>query len=279
MTDPDRLPAEPPPATPLDELASALLDGEATAEQEAQRDDPEVAARLAAFDEVRAGIAAPVTAVDAGRRDAAIAAALDAADELAAARSAQDAADELAARRHDRRASAKRWLGVAAAAVVVVGLGAALAGAPSDDSAEDAGSAVATEAGDGGGDAEQAGEELEPAEGGLDGAGGAGTSSPAEADEIPTIGSYDDVDLLLEAANQTRLAAPLSPGPEAAFDRAEGDRLRACAEADQLELGRVVALARLDGRDVVIATESSSTELRLVVVALDDCIVVARRAP
>jgi hypothetical protein len=72
-----------PTFDPRDELASAQLDGELTAEEAARATgDPEVARRLTAFDAVRTAVRADVP-VDGGRRDAAVAAALAAFDDAA----------------------------------------------------------------------------------------------------------------------------------------------------------------------------------------------------
>jgi hypothetical protein len=106
MTEPER------PLDPLDELASAILDGEAALEEQARAGEPAIAERLARFRRVAAALGEPVDVTDA-QRDAAVRAAL-------AAFGARDGApaDELAAR---RRASARRWLPAAAAVLVVAG--------------------------------------------------------------------------------------------------------------------------------------------------------------
>jgi negative regulator of sigma E activity len=117
---------------PDDELVSALLDGEATPEEEARvTSDPELAARLAEFRAVAEAVGAPVPVAQQAARDAAIARAIatSPADELAAAR----------AKRADTRA--RRWLPIASVAAAVLVVLAAipllsrLGGGGSDDSA------------------------------------------------------------------------------------------------------------------------------------------------
>jgi hypothetical protein len=134
--------ADPPRSA--DELASALLDGEltGTAADEA-RQRPDVVARLAALEAVRASLrAAPVPPPGGAAREAAIAAALAAFDAPAAAPGGGARIDSLDARRAGRREAARRWLG-AAAAVAVIGAGIAGIAALGSSSDSDAGDSAA----------------------------------------------------------------------------------------------------------------------------------------
>ncbi|MFZ6004483.1 MAG: hypothetical protein ACOYXM_11190 [Actinomycetota bacterium] len=102
---------------PLDELASAHLDGD-TGPQEAARIavDPDLAERLAAFGRVREQLRGEGPQIDDLQRERAIAAALDAFDEAGAAASSAHvpvAAVPLVSR--SRTLRTMRWVGVAAA--------------------------------------------------------------------------------------------------------------------------------------------------------------------
>lgn len=191
MTEPDqpRGPeAELPPVDELDELASALLDGEADDADRARLADPavraEVERRQAGLARAQAAVAAPV-AVDPAARDAAIAAALAAADEPAST-----GADELAA----RRAAAGRGLrlvGVAAAVVAALAVGiAAFSGSgDTDDAAGDA-AAEASLGDDGAADAASPGDAPEALE----------ESGDAAGERSGDLGDFDSVDALLDVA-------------------------------------------------------------------------------
>ncbi|HLM65273.1 MAG TPA: hypothetical protein VK306_13320 [Acidimicrobiales bacterium] len=153
-------------ATPHDELASAVLDGRLTGDDEAAAlRDPAVARRVAQMRAARDALrSAPAHPPDAERREQAVAAALAAFDATRAregapadagvtgpvgafteaahpspttAPSSGPSLDERRARR-DRRAAVPRWLAAAAALIVVIALGGALAtlsSSPGDDEA------------------------------------------------------------------------------------------------------------------------------------------------
>jgi hypothetical protein len=117
------------PTTPHDdELASAFLDGEATAAEAARVDaDPVLLARVEELRGVREAVSTAVGHVDPARRDAAIAAALAGAqtDELAVVRA--------------RRVTSTRWLKIASAAAalaLLAGGTSVVAGLGDDDSTE-----------------------------------------------------------------------------------------------------------------------------------------------
>jgi hypothetical protein len=280
MTEPRSTPGDPPPATPLDEAASARLDGEEVPGSGPEADDPEVVARAATFAEVSRIVGEPVDPVDDRQRDAAVAAALDAWD---ADREADRTADELA-RRRARHRTAKRWLGVAAAVAAVVGLGALVAQVDTadDESASDAGDATVPA------DTEQG-----AASGSDDGSGGAGTDSDDQGtaeqatEEQPTasldpqvaqLGTFSSAADLLDAA--VELEEQADEGSRAT-DAAAPDavaRARACAgEVDDRRA--LVALAVLEDREVAIVADRAGGDVRLQVVQLTDCSVAAMRTP
>lgn len=235
MTAPDRPDGtEPPPADPLDELASARLDGAAagaTGEAEAldAATEAEVARRLARFARVRDVLATPVP-VDAEAREAAIAAALAAAGPDTGELDDGDGGDdELAERRERREQRARRGraglrvAGAAAAVVAVVALGAALLrGLDADGDGDTAGDAF-TDA-----DMEASlGEEAEQDDGGAipDGRDAAepvpGADDAEERSVLGELGGYGDVDELLAALARTDDGASTAGGvapPEAATD-------------------------------------------------------------
>src|SRR5690349_6571253 len=116
-----------PTPRPDDELVSAVLDGEATADERARVEaDPAARARLAELTTVRDRVAAPVT-VPADARERAISAALGAFDQASSPAAAPESGpatsgppDQLAARRARRSGSGGRYLAAAAAVVVVL---------------------------------------------------------------------------------------------------------------------------------------------------------------
>jgi negative regulator of sigma E activity len=102
-----------PTPHPDDELVSAYLDGEASAEEIARVDaDPALRTRLAAFRQVRAAVGAPVEAPAAADRDRAVARALE-----AGVRRPVADLDDARARRARRRS---RWVPVASVAAAVL---------------------------------------------------------------------------------------------------------------------------------------------------------------
>jgi negative regulator of sigma E activity len=131
-----------------DELASAYLDGECTAEERRQvEEDPVLRARADELATVRAAVAAPVPAPPADRQEATIAAALTEFGRI----HGTDAPASLTVARQARR-TRPTWtrlapLGaVAAVLVAVVGLAVALRDRDSGDDADDATAAAETDA-------------------------------------------------------------------------------------------------------------------------------------
>jgi hypothetical protein len=178
-------------ATPDDELASAVLDGRLTRDDEAAAlRDPAVARRVAEMRAARAALrSAPAPRPDAERREQAVAAALAAFDAARAGAGAPTSAprplDERRARR-DRRAAVPRWLAAAAALLVVIALGGALATLSSPSVDDDAAQSSSEGAGD-----------SDLAEGREDASGGAAEEeaarSTAEAADDPTAAPGGDV--------------------------------------------------------------------------------------
>lgn len=180
-----------PDASETDELASALVDGEASDAEVARAGEPEVASRVTSFRAVARLVATPVEPVDELSRTRAIRAA------LAVAGGAAPAAGS-------RRAPA--WLApVAAAVVVLAGVGlfvAALAGGGSDDQ---------TASGDAATEATALADAFEDAAGG-EGTGGSSAGAPApaadgaESSAMPgDLGAFADAGEL-EAALRAHLA-------------------------------------------------------------------------
>jgi hypothetical protein len=149
-----------PDASPLDELASALVDGEATEAEQARAAEPEIADRVETFRTVSHRVGAPVMPSPDAARERAVLAALAAADEA-------DAADVVTTMRRPRRVPP--WLATAAAVLAAVagfGLLVAALDGSSDDDADSAAEAPAEEEGlateaeaEGGGSAADAGAE------------------------------------------------------------------------------------------------------------------------
>jgi len=243
-----------PDADPTDELASALLDGAATAEELARAAEPEVAARVAAFRALAARVAEPVAAPDPARRDAAIAAA------VAAARRPEAEVVSLRARR------VPRWLvPVAAAAAVVVGIGALAAGlGGGDDDADVAATAVT----------EGSADEAAPTPGAAAGSseGGAAESAPAPAATamaaLPDLGE-------LAAADLPAALRALVPREDAAGEGGDGGPMARdagvpCAERFGPTLVAVVT-ARVDGVAVTVGLFGDEGTARYVALDQADC--------
>lgn len=125
----------------IDELASAILDGEATPEQLARAGEPAVLARLAEFRVVAAVVGRAVGPVSAEGRAATITAALSAWGTEDPALTERE--DALATRR--RAVAARRWLpAVAAVAVVAVAAGIFAIGSTTDSHQQAASPSEAT---------------------------------------------------------------------------------------------------------------------------------------
>jgi hypothetical protein len=119
-----------PPSTGDDavELASRYVDGELSPDERAAAEaDAAVMVWVERFGGVRAALREPIE-IDAGARDAAIAAALAAVDQDGAVVAPPPAVDELAAARARRSGRLAKWLGAAAAVAAVAVGGAVLAG-------------------------------------------------------------------------------------------------------------------------------------------------------
>jgi hypothetical protein len=201
-----------PDATEPEELASAILDGEATAAEQARAGEPEVAAALARLRGVAAAVGA-TGPVDELARERAIALALDAwgteAATAAAAGAAGASGDELARRRQARRGV--RLVGVAAAVVAALAVGGIALTSGDDDtdtSADVAAEApAATEAAGSAGDGAESG------------TGGSATQSATSA--LTDLGAFDDLDdLVAFASGEATERAVVEEGE--AFDADDG---------------------------------------------------------
>lgn len=192
MTDADPTvgPPETPEATPEEELAAAILDGEASPEEQARAGEPAVAAALAAQRRVADALAV-APAVDEVGRERSIAAALaawgtEATTEATTGAGPARAGDDLARRRAGRTARLLPALGAAAAVVVALVLGGIALGGGGDDADQ---TAV--------GDAFDATDEDLAA-------GGAAADATASA-PVPSValGAFDDLDALVAEAGRT----------------------------------------------------------------------------
>ncbi|MGQ0434438.1 MAG: hypothetical protein ACT452_18790 [Microthrixaceae bacterium] len=250
---------------PLDELASAHLDGETTSEEAALlAADPDHAARMARLVAARDAVRAPIPAAPAHARDRAIAAALTAADELTSpagghADTPLPLAAPLAPRRGTRRAL---QLAGIAAAVALLALAVPLLGSldsgstdrvaapPEPQSLDASKGAAASDSAAGFGASEQA------------------TAGATLSDDL---GSFDDLPGLTEAV-RGRLSSPASDSEASASTRAAGASSSCSAEPDAG--GRVIyaALAVYEGRNVVVfVREDPDGGRTLVVLDRTDC--------
>jgi hypothetical protein len=278
MTDRDEPRDGVPEVTPLDELASALLDGEATAEERSRAGEPDVAARMAQFSDIAAAVGRQPEPPTSAERDAAVAAAL-AAWERSADEAPRPPADELAERRR-RTGRVLRLVGVAAAAVAVVGLGAVLVDSlPSDDAGDAATSAADTTVSSAGSD-EQAAEEADA---------GAGASTPPagessrDAASGSDLGRFEQMEaLILESAGRV---APTADATVAAPDAQVLAEVASCLpaafgpdEARSLAPASVLT-ATLGTRDVIVIAGVTPDGTRVVVFDADTCELLADRTP
>jgi hypothetical protein len=263
--------AEPPEVGPLDELASAILDGDATEAELARADEPEVARRVARFsalaEQVRQGSPGPDD-----RREAAIAAALAEFGGEAAP------ADELAARRERRGGWADparrlRILGAAAAAIVAIAVGAVVLDSSPDDDQTTAADAVDDRATEETASSESSLDAETPASDGqaADSAGGAEVA-PAPID----LGEFESADQLLDEA----LSRPAVPPQDTSFGAAEPSAAARCA--DPTGGATRIDTAELDGRAVLVYVRDDAGadgDVEIVVVDAATCEVLARRGP
>lgn len=237
---------------PLDELASAQLDGDTSPQEAAQvAADPDLAERLARFDQIREQLRGSDPAVDELHRERAIAAALDAFDEAGAAAASAHvpvAAVPLASRsRTMRTMRTMRWVGVAAAIALL-----ALAVPFLDrlDSGSNDQAATGLDASSG-----NASEEAATLRGADDGA-SADASAAAPGGELVDLGSFSGTADLADsvraqlAARSGAMQTTTSPAVESG-----GGELAALCEAEKRSLGGAVAysaLATLDDQAVLV---------------------------
>lgn len=195
-----------PDADPLDELASAVLDGEAAPGDPALRDQA-LTNRIAEFERVARVVGAPVDAADGARRDTAIAAALAAWGTTAPGDA--PVVDELAAARARRRAGGLKVAGIAAAVAAIAAFGGlVLRGGDSaeDTAASDSGTATANAEAFGEQDADErddAGDDAGGDAGGetVDSAAGAPPGDPeSTASLLGDLGEFADLEALVAAA-------------------------------------------------------------------------------
>ena len=264
---------------PLDELASAHLDGATTPEEAARiAADPALQARVEELRLARDALHGAVTAVDPAQRDAAVAAALaafheaDAPPPQAAGRVTSLA--EIAARRRTP-GLALRILGAAAVLVLVALLVPLLAG-PGDDDAETADRA-SDELQETAGDAADGGSAPAQPDGESEAAGGADattTTGSATFSLAAPLGSFEDVDALAAALtdDQTALrddsddagAPRCVEAPEAAYN----SRAAAVVAADATVAG--------DRVEVVVVTDADGART-MTVWRADTCALIATR--
>jgi hypothetical protein len=236
---------------PLDELASAHLDGHTTPDEAARVDgDPDLSARVARLEAARAAVrAVPVEPADATRRDAALAAALEAFD--AAAPPAPVRAPASVTPLASRWRASRRTLQLAgiAAAVALLALAVPLLGRLDDGSDDDQSNEAATaleerEGDDGSSAADSAAPE--------DAAAGAPSTTTMAARALADLGAFADIDELADAV-RARLSDPdvERPSPQAAttYDAA----LPCAAEmTERAPAPRILAAATLGGQAVVV---------------------------
>lgn len=292
----------------IDELASALLDGELDAVTAATvRQRPDVVARATELAAVRDSVRASSSVVDGApdpeARERAITAALAAFDDEGR-RATRAAVTHLDVRRAVRREATRRWLG-AAAAVALVGAGIAglaIAGTAGDSGSDD--SAASSAAEDAGGSADEtAGSGTEggpPASGEDQAEGGGGESATSQelgagTDGVVDLGAFDSADALVADVND-RLAggegaddredAAESPAPSTAPDAAVADGAvlaarcpggvpAALADADTTIVLR--GQATVDDTDVEVWVVDAAGTRRLVAIDAACAVVVDRR--
>lgn len=261
---------------PIDDLASALLDGAATPEERAAATrDPAVLARLealrAARDQLRA--TAKQDAVDPDRRAAAIAAALAAFDDAGSAEAAGDGAVvPLAPRRGVLPALGPRWraLGIAAAVALVALAVPLLTRLGSDDGEDLASSGDAAE--------ERTLDESTSTAGGP--TADAGFDAAASSAPLGTFGSVDELAAAVQVQVGQRAAAATEAAPLTAGD--DVSRPQPCAaEVEARASAQVRAYegyATLDGSTVVVLVlEDVDSGRTLVLFDVDDCTEVTSR--
>jgi hypothetical protein len=231
---------------PLDDLASAHLDGETTAAEAARvAADPELRARVARLATARDHLRGAAPPVDPVRRDDAVAAALAAFD-LAATDPAPEAGRVAvtpitAARRAIASRRTLRLVGIAAA-VILLAVAVPLIGRLGSDSGDDAAA-----------DFQATGQALD--DGGADSSAFPTTTTAAGRPTTPDLGSFTELSDLTDAA-RTQLTLKSSTASETAPMAASGPDLAAdaCAAQEAASDGStvLVALAVLDAQPVVV---------------------------
>jgi hypothetical protein len=304
MTDEPATDRHDPGADPLDELATAIVDGTATADEQAQGDEAALAERVAVHRRVAARLADPPSPSSDGRRDQAIAAAVAAADHEPDEGAPVGPVTTMPVRPVPARVtggSSRRWLtaaAVVAAVAVAIPVLSNIDGAGTDDE-QSATAADADDESTGAADSEAASPLAE------ENGGAAGATEEAveggeaqSADSAPTttvvaaapatvgdLGAFAELETLLAAATTTLRAGGATTGttavvggtggsPTAQVDRCV--RRLADDEPDAAVGGRATAL--LADRPVVVLLVDDATGPRLVVLAADDCQVLADRA-
>jgi hypothetical protein len=265
---------------PDDELVSAVLDGEATADERARLEaDPALSARLAEFRAISDRVAVPPPTPGDADRDRAIAAA------KAARRSSSSNVVPLGSR---RGGELPRFLAIAAAIVVVLGAAGFLISQVGgrDDGANDF-SAVGSRIEDGEEGADEAGDDgfAEAAPAGSD----AVSEDADSAYSLPRgdLGSIEDDEQLLDVLRSTgefdpdlEDAAPAtttSPGDPLALPQdAEGnsEACRAGLEEAEPELDGLVDRFSAEYQDtpaIVLVYGTTAGGQRVIVVARDEC--------
>lgn len=252
---------------PLDEIASAQLDGEATPEEAALlAADPDHAARMARLAAVREAVRAPIPPLPDHARDRAIAAALSATDDTrspAADDRSTPAAIPLAAATLPRRGP-RRTLQLAgiAAVVALLALAVPLLGsldsgspdhvaAPPEQSSLDASKEATAHADAGFGAAERS------------------QASPPLSDDL---GAFDDLPGLTEAV-RGRLSAPTADAAASPSTQAASEGTPVCSGEPDAD-GTVIygALATYEGHPVVVfVRENPDGGRTLVVLDRVDC--------
>jgi hypothetical protein len=268
MTGPDEV--DVPQVGPDEELASALLDGEATDAEAHRAAEPDVARAFTAYAEVAGLVGRPVEPVNAEARDAAIAAALAAFDR--GETDEPSVTDELAARRPRTRVTG--WLGaVAAALVVLAGLG-LLAGLVADDDESSSRETAASPT-----DETTAASAPTPfastSAPGADAAEEATSAAGAAAPAAPYLGDYADVDGLFTAAradpNARQESATDASGLAVQVPPGAFTGLPCAAEAEETS-ALLLGTATVDGAAATVLLETLGDGTRSIIVLTDpDC--------
>jgi hypothetical protein len=248
-----------------DELVSAYLDGEATAEEQARIDaDPELQARVAEFAATRDAVRADVPTVSDATRDAVLARVLGTV-----------IAPTNVVPLHRRRLAPAKVLGVAAAVIAVAFLGGAIAllandGRGSDDTASTESGAIAmSESDDAASNTTAASGEDRAGDGAGGSADDSGDAAPAPSEGIPTddlgyLGAFDDDDALRERVERFELLSPQTTSVQA--DGSAALVVPLACEAGPATVYR----ADLDGQSVLVLVGDET----VTVLATADCSIV-----